>query len=161
LYHSVVWCETGMRRGNGGLCKGSYVLLLKNNRARKITVGKLGVPLFCKGFYAYIGSMFGPGGLEARIKRHLCSKKRKHWHVDYVLKYMRVEAVYILPGKDLESHLSRRAVKLYDHFKGFGCSDKIGDKSHLIYLKNRGEVKEFTRLLACAGFKKHKVSTFS
>ncbi len=133
--------------------QGTYVLLFRNSKARRIRVGMLGYLLFRKGFYAYFGSMFGPGGLEARIKRHLCSKKRKHWHVDYVLKYMRVEAVYILSGKDLESHLSRRAVKLYDHFKGFGCSDKRGDKSHLIYLKNRGEVKEFTRLLACAGFK--------
>jgi Uri superfamily endonuclease len=42
---------------------GTYVLLLKNSQMKRIRVGKLGVLLFGKGFYAYFGSMFGPGGL--------------------------------------------------------------------------------------------------
>jgi hypothetical protein len=42
---------------------GTYVLLLRNSRMKGIRIGKLGVLLFGKGFYAYFGAMFGPGGL--------------------------------------------------------------------------------------------------
>lgn len=42
---------------------------------KRIRIGKLGVLLFGKGFYAYFGSMFGPGGLKSRIRRHLRKKK--------------------------------------------------------------------------------------
>jgi Uri superfamily endonuclease len=54
---------------------GTYVLLLKNSRMKRIRIGKLGVLLFGKGFYAYFGSMFGPGGLKSRIRRRLRKKK--------------------------------------------------------------------------------------
>jgi Uri superfamily endonuclease len=54
---------------------GTYVLLLKNSRMKRIRIGKLSVLLFGKGFYAYFGSMFGPGGLKSRIRRHLGKKK--------------------------------------------------------------------------------------
>jgi hypothetical protein len=54
---------------------GTYVLLLRNSRMKRIRIGKLGVLLFGKGFYAYFGSMFGPGGLKSRIRRHLRKKK--------------------------------------------------------------------------------------
>jgi Uri superfamily endonuclease len=132
---------------------GTYVLLLRNSRVKRIRIGKLGVLLFGKGFYAYFGSMFGPGGLKSRIRRHLRKKKVKHWHIDYLLNQMRIEAVYVLPGKNLESQLSRKAVQRYNHVEGFGCSDKRGDKSHLLYLKNKTDVRKFTRFIASAGFR--------
>jgi Uri superfamily endonuclease len=76
---------------------GTYVLLLRNNRMKRIRIGKLGVLLFGKGFYAYFGSMFGPGGLVP-IRRHQRKRKVKHWHIDYLLNHMQIEAVYVLPG---------------------------------------------------------------
>jgi Uri superfamily endonuclease len=39
---------------------------------------------FAPGFYAYTGSAFGPGGLRARIGRHLSSTPVIHWHIDYL-----------------------------------------------------------------------------
>jgi Uri superfamily endonuclease len=66
---------------------------------------------------------------------------------------MRIEAVYVLPGKNLESQLSRKAVQRYNHVEGFGCSDKRRDKSHLLYLKNKTDVRKFTRFIASAGFR--------
>jgi Uri superfamily endonuclease len=135
---------------------GTYVLLLRNSRVKRIRIGKLGVLLFGKGFYAYFGSMFGPGGLKSRIRRHLGKKKVKHWHIDYLLNQMRIEAVYVLPGKNLESQLSRKAVQRYSHVQGFGCSDKRSDRSHLIHLKNMEKTKEFIQLLVSAGFGKNE-----
>jgi Uri superfamily endonuclease len=135
---------------------GTYVLLLRNSRMKRIRIGKLGVLLFGKGFYAYFGSMFGPGGLKSRIRRHLRKKKVKHWHIDYLLSQMRIEAVYVLPGKNLESQLSRKAVQRHNHVEGFGCSDKRSDRSYLIHLKNRGVTRKFIRLLVSAGFRKNE-----
>jgi Uri superfamily endonuclease len=135
---------------------GTYVLLLRNSRMKRIRIGKLGVLLFGKGFYAYFGSMFGPGGLKSRIRRHLRKKKVKHWHIDYLLNHMQIEAVYVLQGKNLESQLSRKAVQRYSHVQGFGCSDKRSDRSHLIHLKNRGVTRKFIRLLVSAGFRKNE-----
>jgi len=143
-----------------GLLRGSYVLLLRNNGTRRIRVGRLGVLLFSRGFYAYFGSMFGPGGLEARVKRHLGRRKKKHWHIDYILDHMRVSTVYVLLGKDLESRLSRMAVMRYCYVKGFGCSDKRGDRSHLIYLKNSREAGEFKKFLISVGFRKYRPGVF-
>jgi Uri superfamily endonuclease len=37
------------------------------------------------GVYAYVGSAWGPGGLGARLRRHLCgSRRRLWWHIDYL-----------------------------------------------------------------------------
>jgi Uncharacterized conserved protein len=151
-----------LREDNGLGYGGSYVLLLRNYQLHRIRIGRLGLLTFREGFYAYFGSMFGRGGLRARIRRHLRKKRgREHWHIDYVLRYMEVEAVYILPRKDLESRLSRRAVERYSYVEGFGCSDRRGDRSHLIHLKNNAEVREFARLIVSAGFKKCRPVMFS
>ncbi len=36
------------------------------------------------GWYVYVGSAFGPGGLAARVGRHLRLRKTARWHVDYL-----------------------------------------------------------------------------
>lgn len=41
--------------------KGTYVLVFEAKREQKIQVGKLGLINLQPGFYAYIGSAFGPG----------------------------------------------------------------------------------------------------
>lgn len=55
--------------------------------SRRIRVGRLGEFLFPAGWYLYVGSARGPGGLHARIRRHWRKAgdgKRLRWHVDYV-----------------------------------------------------------------------------
>jgi Uri superfamily endonuclease len=39
---------------------------------------------FPAGWYAYAGSAHGPGGIAARVRRHLRAAKRLHWHIDYL-----------------------------------------------------------------------------
>lgn len=63
---------------------GTYILILHNRRAQTIPVGKLGIFTFPRGYYAYTGSAFGPGGLAARVGRHLKPDKPKRWHIDYL-----------------------------------------------------------------------------
>ncbi len=48
--------------------KGTYVLVMRLGRLRRVRVGRLGVQEFPAGLYLYVGSAFGPGGLRARIR---------------------------------------------------------------------------------------------
>jgi len=59
-------------------------LVLRLPRPTTIGVGRLGRVRFPAGWYVYAGSARGPGGLAARISRHLRSPKPLRWHVDYL-----------------------------------------------------------------------------
>ena len=59
---------------------GSYVLVLHISR-----VAQLGAHGSKAGFYCYADSARGPGGLRARLSRHLRQHKKPHWHIDYPL----------------------------------------------------------------------------
>lgn len=65
--------------------KGVYALLIKIEHDMEITVGSLGLVKLAEGYYVYIGSALGPGGLKARISRHLNKSKKLKWHIDYLL----------------------------------------------------------------------------
>lgn len=127
------------------------MLILENEEVCDIRVGDLGVLKFDRGFYAYIGSMFGSGGLEARIRRYFFGG-RKHWHIDYILEHMKIVNVFVLPEKDYESLVANVAVKRFNYVKGFGCSDKKNDISHLLYFREKGELRTFIELIKSIGF---------
>ena len=104
------------------------------------------------GLYVYVGSARGPGGLLARIKRHLRRNKRLFWHIDYLTTHesVRIVAVYSLvdmiePHKDYESLLSVRLSELLKPIEGFGASDKPRDKTHLY--RCGGELDECLSIL--------------
>ncbi|NIV36426.1 MAG: DUF123 domain-containing protein, partial [Anaerolineae bacterium] len=66
---------------------GTYVLALWLDAPHTISIGRLGRFEFPSGWYLYVGSARGPGGLRARLLRHwrrLASGKRAHWHVDHL-----------------------------------------------------------------------------
>ncbi len=66
---------------------GTYILALRLGSDLDTSVGRLGEIEFPAGWYLYVGSALGPGGLRARLKRHrrrLESGKRAHWHIDYL-----------------------------------------------------------------------------
>ena len=61
---------------------GTYLLWLCLPNSKDLTVGKLGRYNFPPGDYVYLGSARGPGGLRARLGRHLRGSGRPHWHID-------------------------------------------------------------------------------
>ncbi len=63
---------------------GTYCLVCYCSLASKISIGKLGTYQTNLGYYCYIGSAFGQGGLKSRVKRHLNINKSFHWHFDYL-----------------------------------------------------------------------------
>jgi Uri superfamily endonuclease len=119
------------------LNKGIYCLLIRLFKGRRVGVGRIGVFDFPAGFYVYIGS--AQNNLENRIKRHLRSEKRFHWHIDYLLQYGQLIHVYKFAGKkDKECVLSHKIGNLRNASitaKGFGSSD-CSCVSHLYFFQD-------------------------
>jgi len=63
---------------------GTYALVLTLENSKEIEIGHLGTFEFPVGWYIYVGSAHGSGGLAARIGRHLRDSKPTHWHIDYL-----------------------------------------------------------------------------
>ena len=68
---------------------------LRLERARRLRVGGLGVVAFRPGYYAYVGSAFGPGGVRSRLGRHFRLQKKKRWHIDYLRSVCHLEAAWV------------------------------------------------------------------
>ena len=112
--------------------KGVYLLLLEAHGPLK--VGRLGVLPF-DGWYVYVGSALGPGGLK-RLQRHFDYCKRPNapmrWHVDALLGAGGLRgAVVGVTEERLECGLAEALGRaLMPAFKGFGSSD-CGCGTHL------------------------------
>ena len=63
---------------------GTYAIVFRGRESAEIAVGRWGVLQIHPGYYVYVGSAFGPGGVRARVERHFRKSKRQHWHIDYL-----------------------------------------------------------------------------
>lgn len=115
--------------------KGTYVIVLHLNTVQSFQIGKLGYLKFQKGYYAYVGSAFGPGGLKSRIKHHITPKTSYHWHIDYL--NAAVKEVWVSDhGARFEHEWGKMLGKnASEKILGFGCSDCTCD-SHLFYFNS-------------------------
>ncbi len=75
---------------------GSYALQMVLPAPARLKIGALGEFDFPAGEYLYTGNAFGPGGLRARISRHLESGRKSHWHIDYLLPRVHIRRVYFV-----------------------------------------------------------------
>ena len=66
--------------------KGAYVLVLSVKETQRLVIGRLGRFTFIPGFYGYLGSACGHGGIRARVSHHLAFVGEAHWHIDYLLR---------------------------------------------------------------------------
>lgn len=118
---------------------GAYVLIFVLVAAQTLRAGRLGPINLAPGRYAYVGSARGPGGLRARLARHLRQEKRLHWHVDYLTQCVAISAVYwAVAVEPLECRWAQALLRLPGAAlgpAGFGSSDcQAGCRSHLIRL---------------------------
>ena len=83
------------------------------------------------GRYLYCGSAKGPGGLKARLSRHMRRSKSVRWHVDQLTEQGLVIGSWIFPGGD-----ECRSVQMCSYLPmliaGFGSSDCATCRSHLL-----------------------------
>jgi sugar fermentation stimulation protein A len=103
--------------------RGSYIVVLRLARDRRITVGGLGEVKFRKGYYLYAGS--ARKNLTQRLARHQRLLKKHHWHIDYLREHAEyVTGIPIRTSADLECEIAGSLSGLSDwQVKGFGCSD--------------------------------------
>jgi Uri superfamily endonuclease len=80
--------------------KGSYILVLQLAQPLvALQVGRLGSCDFAPGYYLYVGSAFGPGGVEARIAHHRRRRQaRPHWHIDHLRTHTRLREIWTAAG---------------------------------------------------------------
>jgi Uri superfamily endonuclease len=122
--------------------KGTYVLVTSVMQMRRIEIGRLGRFDIIPGYYSYVGSAFGSGGLRARLGHHLESTAEPHWHIDYLLQVAQlVEIWYTTADRKLEHHwadLLEMAPGFRIPIPRFGSSDYHRSRSsHLFYCKRR------------------------
>lgn len=121
---------------------GTYALVFTSDKTRAVEIGKIGTLKVQPGYYIYIGSAFGPGGIKSRIGHHLRQQPRAHWHVDYLKPHCSILEIWIeYSDRKHESKWARRLSKCKNAeiaMAGFGASDTAAT-SHLFYLKTRPE----------------------
>lgn len=83
---------------------GTYILVLKLDSTHTLTIGRSGTFEFAAGWYTYVGSAFGPGGLRGRLNHHLTPVTRPHWHIDYLRQVAVIEQVWVQSGTTSHEH---------------------------------------------------------
>jgi Uri superfamily endonuclease len=115
---------------------GTYVLVMCLETPSQVTVGKLGAFRLSPGWYSYVGSALGPGGLAARLARHRRSRKRRHWHIDYLADQVKITEIWWMASGDRAECAWARALNRLSDTRipvpGFGSSD-CQCPSHLLY----------------------------
>jgi Uri superfamily endonuclease len=125
---------------------GIYALILLSASDNLIEIGKLGRFSVPPGFYVYVGSAWGPGGLKARIAHHERISQQPHWHMDYLRPAMHLKEVWY--AYDSKRHEHRWANTLSCMrgasipIVGFGASD-CSCKSHLFAFAVQPSIRRF------------------
>ena len=124
------------------------MLIASVAQTKRLEGGSLGRQDILPGFYLYVGSAFGAGGLRARIGHHLESTADPHWHIDYLLTAAQpVEVWFTTANTKLERHwadLLQNAPQFHVPIARFGSSDYHRSRaSHLFYSKRRPSFQWF------------------
>ncbi len=129
---------------------GTYIVTLKMETSQDIEVGRIGKHNFKKGFYLYVGSAHGPGGLNARLARHMKKDKSKRWHIDYIRNAGFVTSIIVQYGKEKKECTWAEKLKSSDFLimpiNRFGSSD-CTCRSHLFYSKKMLTLKVLKNII--------------
>ena len=116
---------------------GVYLLVMTLAQERELAIGRRRKARFPQGVYLYVGSAHGPGGLQARLRRHCRPEKLLHWHVDYLRCHAELGAIWALPtGRRVECEWAAAAMQLPGAsvpMARFGASD-CRCETHLVHL---------------------------
>jgi Uri superfamily endonuclease len=122
--------------------RGIYTLIVEILEPMSTKIGSLGIIRFPASLYLYTGSALGPGGVEARVGRHLRCRKRLFWHIDHLTVDRRITVVAHVAVDCLRRMECRINQKLASLPKAapilrFGASDcNHSCASHLIQIDN-------------------------
>jgi Uri superfamily endonuclease len=125
---------------------GTYALIFSSASDQRVEIGRLGRLDFPSGFWVYVGSAFGPGGLKARVAHHRRIAQRPRWHMDYLRPVLQLKEVWFTCDAERREHhwadaLGRlRGARI--PVAGFGSSD-CRCKSHLFSFNARPSFRLF------------------
>lgn len=129
---------------------GTYAIVLRPTAERSIKAGKLGMLEVKDGYYIYVGSAFGPGGLKARIAHHKRKSHRSRWHIDYLRVSAEICEVWYTCDPGAREHqwakILAAAKESAMPFPGFGSSD-CNCLTHLFHFKSKPTIASFRRRL--------------
>ncbi len=129
-------------------CPGTYVLVLEVREPARIRAGRLGELEVRPGWYLYIGSAFGPGGVAARCRHHRRTAIRPHWHIDYLRAVSELREIWFSCDSAKREHTWSRLIGeetgATRPFPGFGASD-CDCGSHLFCFPKPPSFQEFRR----------------
>ncbi|MBW2029695.1 MAG: GIY-YIG nuclease family protein [Deltaproteobacteria bacterium] len=129
---------------------GSYAIVFLSKGRGLVRIGRLGTLELQKGYYVYLGSAFGPGGLRARVTRHLSGPRIKHWHIDYLSGIVTPCEVWYTPDTIRREHhwagVMARCQGVSIPLRGFGSSD-CHCEAHLCRFDRPPDVRSFGRSL--------------
>ncbi|MDJ0928990.1 MAG: DUF123 domain-containing protein [Gammaproteobacteria bacterium] len=117
---------TGAEREVLPATPGTYALVLESRARARVQVGRWGELYLQPGYYVYVGSAFGPGGIRARVGRHLRGARSKRWHIDYLRAQLEPHAAWFSTAERRLEHDWARAISGMDSLTPvarFGCSD--------------------------------------
>ncbi|CAA7626023.1 conserved hypothetical protein [Candidatus Terasakiella magnetica] len=110
---------------------GAYVLLIQLSDSLPVKLAGRPEITLAPGHYLYCGSARGPGGIKARVGRHMQREKSIRWHVDRLTTKGTVLGVWVFPGGD-ECELVASLAGMPVPIPGFGSSDCATCASHLL-----------------------------
>lgn len=132
---------------------GTYAVIFRSRFGGRARIGRRREIDIVPGYYVYVGSAFGPGGVRARVLRHFCRARRRHWHIDYLRDFVQpVAAWYSYDDRRLE-HRWAGLLETWSAMTavpGFGCSD-CRCRSHLYRTEAAPALAQFRRRAAAAG----------
>lgn len=121
---------------------GSYILVLEWRKGGTIRSGPFPPLVFPGGLYLYCGSARGPGGIRARVGRHLFGGRTPHWHIDHLRARTRPRAVWACTSSERLECVWARAIARQGPFWApaprFGASD-CRCPAHLWFIRTRME----------------------
>jgi Uri superfamily endonuclease len=130
--------------------RGTYALISRVITAGPVSIGKLGRHQIEAGYYVYVGSAFGPGGLNARLAHHLRKAGAPHWHMDYLRPSVDIIEVWYTTDRRSREH--QWAERLAIHKRAslpiakFGASD-CTCSAHLFRFGSRPSRAYFRRIV--------------
>ena len=137
---------------------GTYALILASSSEASLIIGKLGRLELRAGCYVYVGSAFGPGGLNSRISRHRKKTGPIHWHIDYLKTAVCLNEIWVTCDPVRREHqwaeLIAEGRNASTPMLGFGSSD-CGCESHLFFFSSRPSGNYFKRKVH-SKFQDHK-----
>jgi Uri superfamily endonuclease len=125
--------------------------------SRSLAIGRLGTFAFQAGWYAYVGSAFGSGGLHGRLRHHLTPASRPHWHIDYLRQAAGLVEIWCIDSDTPYEHLWASVMSTLPGVSlpiaRFGASD-CRCAAHLFHFGVCPELALFQSVTSCDGIKR-------